>query len=297
MSNNIIDIRSIAKEAKLSNFKFDAPSNSRIDKAPLLDNGLNLLYAPEGFGKSYTSIKIAKESGLPALFIDLESNGKDFVEYCKDNEVAYVYAGGCENIFEEIKQLVKKLKETHPKALIIIDSYSDIFPDDESKMAQATQKNLGELHKFFMREIGYPVLILDHATEILSDKPSSKKRFKIEGNKSGKFKKTVAVLRLEQIGNNIKNGTFVTVVRSRNQDELKIGYTKQYKRGNYLVDKIQALIDKGKIYKEFTATNLNSSLSGDDRKLWREEKTSIAKIVNKKGNKEYWTLLTKEDSS
>lgn len=294
MSSSIIDIKKIAEDAGLSNLEFDAPENKRVGSSPLLDNGLNLLYSLRGYGKTYTSIQIAKESGLHAVFIDLESNGKAFVEYCEANNVAYVYAGGCEDPYEEIQKLVLAVKKKYGKVLIIIDSYSDIFPSDESKMATETQKNLGEMNKFFMREVECPVLLLDHATEITTDTKTKKKSFKIEGNKSGKFKKTVTVLRLEQIGNDIKNGTFVTVERSRNQDVLSVGHKQQYKRGNYLADKIQALIDNGKLAKEFTATDLNC-LSGDDRSLWREEKNSIAKIVKRKGRKEHWSLLPTED--
>ena len=297
MSSPIIDIQSITTEAGLSNFKFDAPENKRVGNSPLLDNGLNLLYSLRGYGKTYTSIQIAKESGLPTVFIDLESNGKAFVEYCKANNVAYVYAGGCEDIYNEIQKLVLAIKKQHSKVLIIIDSYSDIFPNDESQMATQTQKNLGALHNFFMREVECPVLLLDHATEITSDTKTKKKSFKIEGNKSGKFKKTVVVLRLEQIGNDIKNGTFVTVERSRNQDELSVGHRQQYKRGNYLTDKIQSLIDKGRLSKEFTATDLKACLSGDDRKLWIKERDTLAKLVKTENKKTYWSLITKGDNS
>ena len=285
-----INIKDIVDKAGLINFEFTAPDNKRVGSAPLLDNGLNLLYAPDSYGKSYTSIQIAKESGLPALFIDLESNGKTFTDYCKANGVAYVYAGSCENIFEEIKQLVREITKVYHKALIIIDSYSDIFPDDEGKMAQATQKNLGELHKFFMRDVECPALLLDHATEKIDNQLSKKKSYKIEGNKSGKFKKTVVVLRLDLIGGNIKNGTFVTVERSRNQDVLKVGHTQQYKRGEYLLDKIRSLIEKGKLPENFTVTDLKKCTSGDDRKLWNTEKDSIATLVEKDGNKEIWEL-------
>jgi len=297
MSAPIINIKQIVDDAELYDFKFDAPANKKVGDSPLLDNGLNLLYSLRGYGKTYTSIQIARESGLPTVFIDLESNGKAFVDYCKANGVAYVYAGGCEDIYDEIQKLVLAIKKQHSKVLIIIDSYSDIFPNDESQMATQTQKNLGALHNFFMREVECPVLLLDHATEITSDTKTKKKSFKIEGNKSGKFKKTVVVLRLEQIGNDIKNGTFVTVERSRNQDELKVGHKQQYKRGNYLADKIQALIDKGRLPKEFTATDLKACLSGDDNALWRKEQETIAEVTKKVGKKEYWSLLIKEDNS
>jgi len=173
-----INIKDIVDKAGLLNFEFDAPAHSRVGKSPLLDNGLNLLYGLRGDGKSYTSIEIAKETGLPSLFIDLESNGKQFVEHCKTNGVAYVYAGACENIFEEIKKLIKEILKRHDKVFIIIDSYSDIFPNDEGQTAMQAQRNLGALHKFFMRDAGCPVLILDHATEIANPKNPRKKSFK-----------------------------------------------------------------------------------------------------------------------
>ncbi|MEA1880280.1 MAG: AAA family ATPase [Campylobacterota bacterium] len=292
-----INIKNIVKDAGLSNFEFDAPKHNRVGNAPLLDNGLNLMYGLRGNGKSYTSIAIAKESGLPSLFIDLESNGKQFVEYCRANNVAYVYAGACEDIFKEIQELVEAIKKVHSKVFIIIDSYSDIFPDDESQTATQTQKNLGMVHKYFMREAKCPVLILDHATETIDPKNPNSKKFKIEGNKSGKFKKTVAVLRIDTIDDDIKNGTFVTVERSRNQDVLKLKHTQEYKRGNYLFDKITKLISEGKLPEKFTATDLKSCTSGNDRKLWRQERDSIATLESKDGKTGYWVLNSKEEKT
>lgn len=289
---NIIDIKEIAKEAKVEGLEFDAPANSRVGDAPILDNGLNLLYAPQAYGKSYTAIAIAVESGLPSLFIDLESNGSMFIEHCKRNEVAYTYAGGTENIIDSVKKLVTAIKTKHTKAFIIIDSYSDLFPNDEGKMAQYAQKSLGDLHRFFMREIELPILILDHATE--QTHPSGMgKTFKIEGNKSGKLKKTVSALRLDKIDGDIENGTFITVERSRNQDDLPIGHTQHYRRGNYLVDQLQSLIDDQKLNEEFTATDLENCLSGDDRKQWRKINYEIA-TCRKDGRKTFWKLNPKE---
>ncbi len=282
-----IDIEEIARGAGITSFEFDAPSNPKIGEAPILDNGLNLLYAPQAYGKSYTAIAIAGESGLPSIFIDLESNGSMFVNHCRRNGVAYVYAGNSKNIIEDVKTFVTAIKEKLRKALIIIDSYSDMFPNDEGKMAQYAQKELGDMHRFFMREINLPVLILDHATEQSHNGIST--GFKIEGNKSGKFKKTVAVLRLDQIGGNIENGTYITVERSRNHDDLPVGHTQYYRRGNYLVNKIRSLVDEGKLQEEFAAKDLEGCTSGDDRELWRKQRDEIA-IPRKDGRKTLWTL-------
>lgn len=288
----MIDIVAIAEEVKVKGLEFEAPANSRIGDAPILDNGLNLLYAPQSFGKSYTSIAIAGESGLPSLFIDLESNGRMFIEHCERNGVAYTYAGGIENPAVSIKILVKAIKRKHGKAFIIIDSYSDLFPSDEGKMAQYAQKELGDLHRFFMREIEMPVLILDHATEQYH--PSGiGSTFKIEGNKSGKYKKTVAVLRLDKIDDDIENGTFITVDRSRNQDDLSVGYTQYYHRNEYLLKKIKSSIDQKKISEEFAAKDLENCLSGDDRKQWRMIQNEIA-TSHKDGRKTLWKLNSKE---
>ncbi len=292
-------IEEIAQEAGITSFEFDAPSNPKIGEAPLLDNGLNLLYAPQSYGKSYTAIAIAGESGLPSVFIDLESNGKMFVNHCKRNGVAYVYAGGSKNIMVDVKKLVTAIKNRLGKVLIIIDSYSDMFPDDEGKMAQQAQKQLGDLHRFFMREVELPILILDHATE-QKNQLGLDTGFKIEGNKSGKFKKTVSVLRLEKIGGDIENGTFVTVERSRNQDELPVGHIQQYKRSEYLRDKIQMLINDGKIPEAFKSKDLEYVLTGDDRKLWRAQRDDIAtptKALSRGRGKpaEIWTLNKREN--
>jgi len=288
-----LNIENIAKEAGITSFEFEAPSNDIVGDAPLLDNGLNLLYAPQSFGKSYTAIVIAVESGLPAVFIDLESNGSMFVNHCKKNGIAYVYAGNSKDVISEVKKLVQVLKNKLKKVLIIIDSYSDMFPDDEGKMAQQSQKKLGDMHRFFMREVELPILILDHATE--QNYGGIDAGFKIEGNKSGKFKKTVAVLRLEKIGGNIENGTYVTVERSRNHDKLPVGHTQQYRRNSYLQNKIQMLIDTDKLPEKFKTKDLEGVLNGDDRKLWRQQRDEIAVSSKEKSNgrgkpAELWTL-------
>ena len=297
LSGAEFNIEDIAKEAGITSFEFEAPSNDRVGDAPLLDNGLNLLYAPQSFGKSYTAIAIAGESGLPAVFIDLESNGRMFVNHCKKNGVRYVYAGSSQNVIEDVKKFVHALKKKFKKVLIIIDSYSDMFPEDEGKMAQQAQKQLGDMHRFFMREVELPILILDHATE--QNHNGINTGFKIEGNKSGKFKKTVAVLRLEQIGGNIENGTYVTVERSRNQDVLPVGHTQQYRRNSYLQNKIQMLIDEKKLSEEFKTKDLESVLNGDDRELWRQQRDEIA-ISHKEQSKgrgktaDLWMLNKRE---
>lgn len=283
-----LNIRKIVKEAKIEGLEFEAADNAKVGDAPILDNGLNLLYAPQSYGKSFTAINIAVESRLPAIYIDLESNGSMFINWCKKHGVAYVYAGDTTDIVATVKKLAKAIKQTHEKAFIIVDSYSDLFQDDEGKMAQFSQKSLGDLHRFFMREVKMPVLILDHATEKLDD--SGLPSFKIEGNKSGKFKKTVCVLRLEKIDGDITNGTYVTVERSRNQDVLSVGHTQYYHRNNYLVKKIQASVDSKKLNEEFTASDLEKCLSGDDRVQWRNIKNEIATIIRKDGKKTFWKL-------
>ncbi len=278
-----MDIKKVVFDLKISDVETEANINSRVGIAPILDNGLNLLYAPQNFGKSYTSVAIAKETGLPSIFFDLESNGKIFVDFCSKNDVSYLYIGSSSNPLFVMTQIVKELKVRYGKVFVIIDSYSDMFPDDEGKMAQKAQQALGDLNKLFMRELEMPVLLLDHATEQLDGK------FKIEGNKSGKFKKTLLVLRLEQIGKDLNNGTFVKIERSRSQDILPINHTQSYPRGNYLATKLKTLIDDKKLPSEFSYKDLESKLSGNDRDLWRQSRDDIA-TSRKIDRKTFWTL-------
>ena len=288
------NIQDIAKNAGIKGLEFEAADNARVDNAPLLDNGLNLLYAPQSYGKSYTSVSMGLESELPTIYIDLESNGRMFINWCKKYDVEYVYAGSVEDIVKTIRDLTMAIRKSQGKALIIIDSYSDLFQNDEGKMAQYSQKQLGDLHRFFMREVEMPALILDHATE-LWNKDGEMYGFKIEGNKSGKFKKTVCVLRLEKIDGDIENGTYVTVERSRNQDVLSVGHTQYYRRNGYLEKKIQACIGSKKLKEEFTAKDLENCLSGDDRDQWRNIRDDIAEVVRKDGKKTYWKLNQKDE--
>ena len=289
-----LNIKEIAEKAGITSFEFDAPSNPKIGEAPIFDNGLNLLYAPQSYGKSYTAIAIAVESGLPSVFIDLESNGSMFVNHCRRNNVDYVYAGSSSDVIRDVKKFVTAIKNKLGKALIIIDSYSDMFPNDEGKMAQQAQKQLGDMHRFFMREVELPILILDHATE-QKNQFGVDTGFKIEGNKSGKFKKTVVALRLEKIGGNIVNGTFVTVERSRNHEDLPVGHIQHYRRNNYLTDKLQRLINAGKLPLEFKTKDLENVFKGEDRDLWRMQRNEIAtsrKVpsVGRGKPAEIWTL-------
>lgn len=293
--NNTIsmyDIREILNKSNIEGIEFSAPTNKRVGDAPILDNGLNILYAPQGYGKSYTAVSIAKESGLPSIFIDLESNGKTFKEYCDKNNVLYVYVGNTGDTVETVKTIAKAIKKEHDKAFIIIDSYSDLFPDDEGRMAKDAQKQLGDLHRFFMRVVRMPVLILDHATEKFdtTNLPS----FKIEGNKSGKLKKTVCVLRLDKINGDIANGTYVTVERSRNQEALPVGHVQYYERRNYIKDKIQSLINDKKLNEEFTATDLKKYFNGDLMEQWRNIRDEISLIDSKEGKKTFWKLKAEE---
>ncbi len=283
----MINVANIVDSLGIKDIAFSSPKNKRVGDAPLLDNGLNLIYAPQGYGKSFTAISIAKETGLETVYFDLESNGSLFVDYCKKNQVVYVYAGDVSDPLEEIKNIVKEIRERYGKAFIIIDSFSDLFPDDELTMPTAIQKALGSLNKFFMRTVEMPVLLLDHATEIDGS-------YKIEGNKSGKFKKTLAVLRLDKIDNNIENGTVVVVERSRDQDAMKVGIRQIYPRSNYLKDKLIKLIEDGKLHEEFSSKDLENCLSGDDRNLWRAMRDEIA-ISRREGRQELWTLKRETD--
>lgn len=284
----MIDVASIADSLGVEDISFSSPHNLQVSKAPILDNGLNLIYAPQGYGKSYTAISIAKETGLPTVYFDLESNGSMFVKHCEKNNVSYVYAGDLTDPLKVIKDMVKEIKEKYGKAFIIIDSFSDLFPNDELTMPIASQKELGALNKFFMRAVKMPVLLLDHATEMENS-------YKIEGNKSGKFKKTLIVLRLDKIGGNLDNGTTVTIERSRDQDALQVNHKQIYPRNSYLKDKLLHLTKEGKLPEEFSAKDLEGCLSGDDRTLWRNMRDEIA-VSKKHGTKTLWTL-TKESNA
>lgn len=278
----MIDLASIIDELEFDDVEIEAPDNSLVGDAPLLDNGLNLMYAPQNYGKSYTAIAIALESKLPTIFFDMESNGKMFVNFCKKNNVAYAYIGSVDKPIYKMKKIIERVQKKYRKILVIIDSYSDMFPNDDGKMSQESQKSLGDIHKYFMREVECPALILDHATEqpmqILKD--GKKPNYKIEGNKSGKFKKTVCVLRLDLINNDLENGTWVKVERSRNQDKLPIGTSRHFPRNNYLTIKIQAFIDDGRLNEEFKNKDLENVLTGDERKLWRNMRDEIT--INRK---------------
>ena len=281
--SKMIDIKSIVEELGIQDVDTEAQDNDIVGTAPILDNGLNLLYAPQNYGKSYTSIAIARETGLPTIFFDLESNGKMFVDFCKQNNVAYAYIGSVTDPMSTIKKIIETIQKKYTKSFIIIDSYSDMFPDDDGVMAKQAQRSLGDLNKYFMREVEMPVLLLDHATEQQGG------GYKIEGNKSGKYKKTLAVLRLDKIGGDIKNGTFIEVERSRNQDKLAVGTKKLYQRGCYITSKLQSLMKDNRLPEAFSMTDLENVISGDDKALFRAIRDDITSN-RKDGRKTFYTL-------
>lgn len=284
---SMINLEEIISSLNIKDVALDSPKNRRVGTAPLLDNGLNLIYAPQGYGKSFTAVSIAKETGLPSVYFDLESNGSMFVDHCKKNNVKYVYLGDVIHPLEVIKNLVREIYERYGKAFIIIDSFSDLFPHDDLTMPKASQMALGALNKFFMRQVEMPILLLDHATE-------TDKGYKIEGNKSGKFKKTQVVLRLDKIDGDIDNGTFVIVERSRDHEVLKLNHRQVYPRSDYLKVKLERLIADKKLPEEFTSKDLEECTSGNDRSLWRAMREEIATSC-KDGRRELWTLKRESD--
>ena len=287
-ASNIFDLEDIILSLEIQDIRFSSPENKRVGKSPLLDDGLNLIYAPQGYGKSFTAIAIAKETGLPSVYFDLESNGQLFVSHCEKYNVKYVYAGDLSEPLKDIKKVVQEIRHRYGKAFIIIDSYSDLFPHADLTLPSDSQKALGSLNKFFMRTVEMPLLLLDHATE-------TENGYKIEGNKSGKFKKTQVVLRLDKIDHNLDNGTYVVVERSRDHDLLKVGHKQIYMRNDYLKSKLQRLIDDGRLPLEFSAKDLEECTSGDDRALWRTMRNEIA-TSRQEGRKELWILKRETDA-
>ena len=66
-------------------------SQEVLGATQLLTNGLNVLHAPSGYGKSYTSVLMAAKSGVHAIYVDMEGNNQAFVDHCKKHNVEYLF--------------------------------------------------------------------------------------------------------------------------------------------------------------------------------------------------------------
>lgn len=216
----------------------EAVDQDRLEGTLLLSNALNLLYGPAGYGKSYTSVEMAAKSGVPVLFVDLDSNNSQFAAHCKKHGVEYLSILNPQGIPRAVRdedgrmtfikrheagytskamcaddlQVIETLCELNQGKIIIIDSFSDIYDGDEQNGPIAVQNFMRYLGRLAIRT-NNTLLVLEHATYI-RDKSGKKTGFKIEGNESGKIKKTACVLRIDE-------NRVVTVERSRSSTLLK----------------------------------------------------------------------------
>ncbi len=232
-TSNDIEFDGPLSEFFSDGIKTTAQEHKQMGDTPLLSNGLNLLYSPSGYGKSYTSVEMAAKSGVPVKYIDLERNSQDFVNHCRkygveylcihsvfdmplisfedghasyviDRSTEYKLKKRCEDELQAIESImaVEASADGFKGAVFILDSFSDIYQGMEQSSPIEVQNFMKYLH-FIAIRYGITLLVIDHATK-------TEKSFKIEGNESAKRKKACMVLRLER-------NRSLRVDKSRNQ--------------------------------------------------------------------------------
>ncbi|WP_372998334.1 hypothetical protein [Sulfurimonas sp.] len=283
MIEKSLNIKEIFASLELNELQVNSSTHTVIGNAPVLHNGLNLLFAPQCYKKNYTAVSIAMETELSSIYFALESNGKVFLDHCKKHNVIYKYIAFADSPFEYIKMVLKEIKNAGETVFVIIDNYLDLFLHDN-----ITERSvqLDILKKYFIEEIKMPILLLDHAIEIADTKNGG---YKIEYDNLQKYKKSVTALSLHKIDNNIQSGTLVKVEHSLNPDLLPTGHTKFYNKSHFLAYTIKSNIDKGNLPQEFTLKRVQNILSSNDMELWKKMKNDIA-ISFERGKTTFWRL-------
>jgi len=193
----------------------------KIDKEGVLFNqALHYIYSPSGSGKSFISAFIASQTEKEVIYFDMEHNPKSFYSYCEAQNVSVA------NVTDETA-VIEELLHTEldfSTALFIFDSFSMFLEEaSENNNATDTSRIVKAIHNLCV-EKGATVIIIDHATELPSSSENNR-RFKIEGNKSGKMKPVEIMYRLEPLDwEKPKDGATLIVEKSRT-DDLYIGET------------------------------------------------------------------------
>ena len=109
--------------------------------------------------------------------------------------------------------MIKTICVLNEGALIIVDSFSDIFHGKDQNGPLEVQAFYSHLH-MVARKNKVTLLVLDHST--FNDNSDHSKGFTIEGSKSGKMKKCACMLKLNK-------EHIIEVMKSRNRDDLPVG--------------------------------------------------------------------------
>ena len=176
-----------------------------LGSAPIFKGGLALIYAPSGYGKSWSTASLLgqRSPDHKHLFIDSDgSNGMEFVRHCEANGVSYINLDRAIELklkkapggltLETIDWCIDIIEETADEVdCFIIDSFGSVNGGGEINNAEKVAPILYRLNAIAdKRECA--IVLIDHATKGRSNKSSD---YKIEGNESGKRKACSSVLK------------------------------------------------------------------------------------------------------
>jgi len=249
---------------------------TQLGDTPFAANALNLVFAPQGAGKSYATVNMC---GLnPEMeriaYLDFDENSASFRDHCNSQNVEYVNMSyiGKPNLkakkdskwpIELPERLLTVILALRAGDTVIIDSLSSMVPEMDS-MNTNVSKYMYSLASI-AKKYKLCIVVIDHAT-IIRDKLGKEVDFKIEGSQSGKLKATAAACRYDAAKQLDKKagGTF-TVVRSRLdtvnvQQQFKIGKTRTV--SDAIAFLVSRKLDKDITQSDFTKATCNT------RDLW-----------------------------
>ena len=247
-----------------------------VPETNFLFGGLNLIYAPDSYGKSWQLCVAVKNSLVTNFYLDTDgSNGKAFSDHCINNNTFYVGATAIEtnkgsNLFEKTVTAINDIGETMKelKIVIIIDSLTSLIEGIGINNAEDISEPLYNLNRLAAK-YDAALILIDHATE----NTKHLNGFKLEGNAGAKRRTTVTVNRYLPIDPKKpeKGGTFVCERARGNISDIAINskhtvHSVTIKEAlKFMLKKFPELKTKGITQTHFTETTKNKNT------LWLRE--------------------------
>ena len=215
----------------LGNGYGDIEPLTQVGKAPIFFDSLALIYAPDGYGKSWQSASLLgtmSNDSTWVIYLDADgSNGKKFAQHCRSKGVEYVSVANVDSNektgLKKIKSIISNISKQSDKNMVfIVDSLTSLNDGGRINNAEDISPILYDINEF-AQQTGHAIVVIDHATRRYGD-DGTVRGFKLEGNEGGKKRPTSSVLRYEptNVDKPQLGGTF-TVERSRDADKFKLG--------------------------------------------------------------------------
>lgn len=224
----LAELESLNKKLHLTIDADEIDDLCAVSETNFLFGGLNLIYAPDSYGKSWQLCIAVKNSCVNNFYLDTDgSNGKAFVEHCHNNNVYYVKADSIDvipgkDLFEKTIKTIDKIGNTMKelKNVIIIDSLTSLMEGAGINNAEDISDPLYNLNRLAAK-YNAALILIDHATE----GDTYEDKFKLEGNAGAKRRTTVTVHRYIPTDKKKpeKGGTFICERARGNTSNISIG--------------------------------------------------------------------------